>query len=61
MSCYCKCSVALPGGAVGLSVVCDCGISCFFTENHRYLPSAGGDGPSIFITGFRSVAGHYDC
>ena len=27
MSCYCKCSVALPRGAVGWSVVCDCGIS----------------------------------
>ena len=27
MSCYCKCSVALPHGAVGWSVVCDCGIS----------------------------------
>ena len=27
MSCYCKCPVALPHGAVGLSAVCDCGIS----------------------------------
>ena len=27
MSCYCKCSVALPGGAMGWSAVCDCGIS----------------------------------
>ena len=27
MYCYCKCSVALPRGAVGWSVVCDCGIS----------------------------------
>ena len=26
MSCYCKCSVALPQNAVGWSVVCDCGI-----------------------------------
>ena len=26
MSCYCKCSVALPHGAVGWSAVCDCGI-----------------------------------
>ena len=27
MSCYCKCSMALPHGAMGLSAVCDCGIS----------------------------------
>ena len=27
MSCYCKCSVAQPHGAVGRSAVCDCGIS----------------------------------
>ena len=27
MSCDCKCSVALPHGAVGWSAVCDCGIS----------------------------------
>ena len=27
MSCYCKCSVALPHSAVGWSAVCDCGIS----------------------------------
>ena len=27
MSCYCKCSVALPHGAGGWSAVCDCGIS----------------------------------
>ena len=27
MSCYCECSVALPRGAVGWSLVCDCGIS----------------------------------
>ena len=27
MSCHCKCFVALPHGAVGLSAVCDCGIS----------------------------------
>ena len=27
MYCYCKCSVALPHGAVGWSAVCDCGIS----------------------------------
>ena len=27
MSCYCKCSVTLPHGAVGWSAVCDCGIS----------------------------------
>ena len=24
---YCECSVSLPHGAVGLSAVCDCGIS----------------------------------
>ena len=27
VSCYCKCSVNLPHGAVGWSVVCECGIS----------------------------------
>ena len=27
MSCYCKCSVALPHGAAGGYAVCDCGIS----------------------------------
>ena len=27
MSCYCKCPVALPHGAVGWSAVCDCDIS----------------------------------
>ena len=27
MSCYCQCSVALPHGAVGWPVVCECGIS----------------------------------
>ena len=27
MSCYCKCSVTLPNGAMGLSVLCDCGIT----------------------------------
>ena len=27
MYCYYKCSMALPHGAVGWSVVCDCGIS----------------------------------
>ena len=27
ISCYYKCSVALPHGAVDCSVVCDCGIS----------------------------------
>ena len=26
MSCYCKCSVTLPHGAVGWSTVCDYGI-----------------------------------
>ena len=27
MSCFCKCTVALPRVAVGWSAVCDCGIS----------------------------------
>ena len=27
MFCYCKCSVTLPHGAVGWSVVCECGLS----------------------------------
>ena len=27
MFCDCKCYVALPGGAMGWSTVCDCGIS----------------------------------
>ena len=27
MSCYCKCHVALPHGAMSWSAVCDCGIS----------------------------------
>ena len=27
MSCYCKCPVALPRGAMGWSAVCNCGIS----------------------------------
>ena len=27
MPCYCKFSVTLPRGAVGLSAVCDCGIA----------------------------------
>ena len=27
MSCYCKCPVALPHGAVGGSAVCDCDVS----------------------------------
>ena len=27
MSCYCKCSVALPHGAMGWSAVCDYGFS----------------------------------
>ena len=26
VSCYCKCSVILPHGAVGWSALCDCGI-----------------------------------
>ena len=28
LSCYCKCSVPFPHGAVGWSAVCDCGIFC---------------------------------
>ena len=32
MSWYCVCSVALPHGAVGLSTMCDCGVS-----NHTHL------------------------
>ena len=31
MSCYCKCSVAYPHGAMGWSAVRDCGI------DHTYL------------------------
>ena len=31
MSCYCKCSLALPHGAMGWSAVCDCGISYSYT------------------------------
>ena len=27
MSCYCKCSVNLPHGAMGWTALCDCGIS----------------------------------
>ena len=27
ISCYCKCSAALPHGAVGWTAVCDCGLS----------------------------------
>ena len=27
ISCYCRCSVALPHVAVGWSALCDCGIS----------------------------------
>ena len=27
MSCYCKCSAALPHGAMGWSAMCDCGFS----------------------------------
>ena len=34
MSCYCKCSVALPHGAVDLSAVCDCGISGSYSLFH---------------------------
>ena len=31
ISCYCKCPVSLPLGAVGWSAVCDCGISCSYS------------------------------
>ena len=31
MTCYCKCSVTLPHGTVGWSVMCDCGISWSYT------------------------------
>ena len=39
MSCYCKCSVALPQGAVFFSAVFDCGISrsYSFTFKHGLL------------------------
>ena len=33
--CYCKCSVPLPHGAVGLSAVCDCDISCSYILTFR--------------------------
>ena len=33
MSCYLKCHVTLPHGAVGRSVVCDCGI-CIPDHTH---------------------------
>ena len=31
MSCYCKCSVALPRGVVGCSAECDCDISLSYS------------------------------
>ena len=31
MSCYCKCSKALPHGVVGWSEMCDCGLSCSYS------------------------------
>ena len=34
---YCKCHVALPHGAVGLSAVCDCGISGSYSLNFRFF------------------------
>ena len=34
LSFYCVCSVALPHAAVGLSTLCDCGVS-----DHTRLPS----------------------
>ena len=41
MSCFCLCSVSLPHGAVGLSAVCDYGISwsysLFFVVIHNHL------------------------
>ena len=35
MSCHCKCSVALPHGAMGWSAVCDYGISCSYSLTFR--------------------------
>ena len=35
MSCFCKCPVALPQGAVGWSAFCDCGISWSYSLNFR--------------------------
>ena len=35
MSCYCKCTVALPQGAVGGSAVCDC--VTFVFPDHTHL------------------------
>ena len=31
MSCFCKCQVALPHGAMGWSAVCDCGIDLSYS------------------------------
>ena len=48
MSCYCKCFVALPHGAMGWSEVCDCGISrsysltfCVLENDTFFLLSIG--------------------
>ena len=37
MSCYYKCSIALPHGTVGWSVVCDCGISLSYSLTFCFL------------------------
>ena len=37
VSCDCYCSVAHPRGAMGLSAVCDCGISEFLTYLENYM------------------------
>ena len=52
MSCYCKCSVTLPHGALGLSAVCDCGISLiiltyFFVSLSTYPPTTVSHGVYI--------------
>ena len=39
MSCYCKCTVALPYDAVGWSAVCDCCISYSLSYFLEYLSS----------------------
>ena len=37
MSCYCKCSVALPLTAMSWSAVCDCGISWSYSLFYRKM------------------------
>ena len=37
MSCYCKCPVAIPHGAVGWSAVCDCVISFLVILTFGYI------------------------